>query len=81
MTNQKTPRTAAEIAALLNAYEAEHTDPTESNLWDDVIVRLPEYDAAATADEDPTGRSDVVVLRDDSTIRYRPERAAWVAEA
>jgi hypothetical protein len=66
---------------LLNAYEAEHTDPRESNLWGDVIHGLPEYDEMATADEDPGARSDVVVLRDGSVVRYRAEQKAWAADA
>lgn len=69
---------AKKVAEDLNIYDAlSHSlSGEEDGIWQDVITRLPDYDAAATEEADPTGRSDVVVLTDGSRIGwFEPERA------
>jgi hypothetical protein len=60
-----------EITEALNGYDA---DP--GNIWQDVILQLPEYDEAAT-DEIDNGRSDRFALADGTVIRYAAETGRW----
>lgn len=59
-------RTAAEIVDLLNGYEGD-------NVWEDVVKRMPEYDADATAELDPSFASDRIALQGGAVLRHTRE--------
>jgi hypothetical protein len=72
-----------EIVAALNDYEGAHTSETgDHNIWQDVIIPLPEYDEALT-DVYDTGQNDRFAVsgtsigRDAHVIAYDYERACW----
>lgn len=69
---------AQEIVDRLNAYEASHaaddySDKPINNIWQDVIVRLSEYDQDATE----RAGDDTIILRDGSIIRWDVQRGEW----
>jgi len=49
------------------------------NPWEDVVLRAPGYDAAATEAADPGYRSDVAVLADGYRVVYDGPSGRWVA--
>ena len=75
------PPTPQEIADQLNAYEASHSadgsDRPVHNMWQDLIYGLDAYDPEATEAADPSGRNDLVVLTDGSTIRWDQQARQW----
>ena len=84
MTTQTTTRTAADIAARLNAYEQEWMDKpySASDPYDIMTLAesLPEYSADGTFTADMNGNGDVVVLKSGDTIRWSTARQAWCVE-
>lgn len=84
LTTRDTHHTAQEIAAILNAYEQAWMDApgidTPYNLFGEVVAGLPEYSPDGTYTADPNGNSDVVVLKDGSTIWWRSDMQAWTVE-
>lgn len=66
-------KSADAIVEKLNAYEGNEG----RDVWQDVIVRLDEYDPDATESADPNYASDVVVLTDGSVIRWDAQRDEW----
>jgi hypothetical protein len=54
----------------LNAYQG-------ANVWEDLILGLPEYDEAATVALDPSASSDRFALTDGTAIRYNAQVARW----
>lgn len=71
--------TTDQILDQLNAYDAEHTDPTESNIWQDIILALDEYDETGT-DLIDQGRNDAFALAGGTIIRYNQQAGEWEAE-
>ena len=67
----------AEIIAALNDYEGAVHDPYDA--WQDVILRLSEYDGAATETADPTCMNDQIVLLDGTVIRWDYPTQRWAA--
>ncbi len=65
----------AEITAQLNGYEAAHPHAMSSDIWQDVILNLPEYDESKTTADD-TG-NDIAVLTDGSMIYYDCPGRKW----
>ena len=67
--------TAKKLAQALNEYD-ERTPVPERDPWNDVITGFP-VDEDATAEADPNGSSDIVVLTDGSRVGYDYERQEW----
>lgn len=67
----------AEIVAELNAYEATHPGSMSSDVWQDVILNLPEYDESNTSTADAD--HDTAVLTDGTEIYYDCPARQWVA--
>lgn len=70
-----------EILAELNRYEAAHLDiDTEGayDIWDGLIVRLPEYEADATEAVDGGSRMNFAALG--TVFSYSHETGGWVTE-
>jgi prevent-host-death family protein len=61
----------------LNAYEAGEG----TNIWQDIILDLDEYDAAATEELDPSGASDRFALADGTIIRWDGSSDEWYEQA
>jgi len=66
-----------EIVDQLNAFEATQTG---ADIWQDVIMRLDEYDEAATKDLDPSTANNVIGLSGGDVIRWDPQTKSWHAE-
>jgi hypothetical protein len=66
----------AEIVAQVNAYEAERPGATVSDVWQDVIIPLPEYDDGETDPDD----DDRLVLTDGTEIYYDRRTRTWAVD-
>jgi hypothetical protein len=76
-----TEQRIADIIEALNAYDQSReyggvTEPTANNVWQDVILPLPEYGESKT-DEIDEGSNDRFALSDGSVIRYDPVGRSW----
>lgn len=75
------PAGVQEIVEQLNAYEASHSadgsDGPVHNIWQDLIYSLDAYDSEATDAADPSGRNNVIVLTDGSTIWWDQQTREW----
>lgn len=65
----------AEIVAELNAYEAAHPGVMSSDVWQDVILNLPEYDESKTSDDHAD--NDTAILTDGTEIYYDCPSRQW----
>lgn len=72
-----TLRTAVQIADLLDAYDADPAhDRTENenNIWEDLILGLPEYDDEAT---EQINEDDTVALSSGEVVHYSQQLGRW----
>ena len=82
MTGTPAAITDARLAAILaevNTYETTHPEAMSSDVWQDVILWLPEYDDQATLTADPGWQSDVAVLADGTVITRDTSAREWRA--
>lgn len=75
-----TTERVAEIVASVNDYETDHPDAATSDLWQDTILCLPEYDEARTHAADPSYASDVAVLTDGTRVEWDAQGRRWFAD-
>ena len=54
----------------LNTYEGD-------NIWQDIIIDLPGYNEAYTAELDPSGASDRIAFDDGTVIAWSPQTGRW----
>ena len=69
----------AAILAEVNDYETAYPEANPADVWQDVILWLPEYDDRATLTADPGWHSDVAVLCDGTTITRDTSAREWRA--
>ena len=82
MTGTPAAITGERLAAILtavNTYETTHPEAMSSDVWQDVILWLDEYDDQATLTADPGWQSDVAVLCDGTTITRNTPAREWRA--
>jgi len=70
---------AQHIVGQLNAYEADHEDDGDGDIWGDIIYRQ-DVDHGATEDADPKDTGNVAVFTDTSRVRFVEDRNKWVAQ-
>lgn len=66
-----TRKTTTEMLQELNGYRGD-------NIWQDVVEGLP-LDRAATESADPTGASNIVILRDGTVLRHDARMREWTS--
>ena len=69
---------ATQVANMLNVYD--DTAKDDANIWEDIIYKLPDFDLERTSNVDQFYKSDAVVLKDGSLIRWDPVDATWYVE-